>query len=485
MRAFSQSPSSPSILCLVVALSIATPLAAQQGHSSKSASAVSHFETGMAEMDKARRPQALDHFQRAVAADPAWGRAHLQLSNASRAAADRTLHLGHAVQHLATATPAERLVIEAAKQWADRDQPGRLASLTKLVELTPNDPRAWLLHGAALGQNNRAADARLSYRKALEVAPDFAPALLAAINNYAVAPRDLPSAEGLARRWVQLDAQDARAHGAMGRVMTLQARYAEALTSIDTQLRLDSTVFIRTARIVPLALMGDYGRALQELDGVYARADSGTKVNVAQQRVLVHAMRGDMGSAAEAAERGYADARAMRVSGRGAVAFIGLALVNSAWARGDAAAMTAAVAGWRRAAEGASLPADTAFARIVSSGLPQLAADGVAAALRKDAAGARAIGAQYLASAGAIPAMGHEIMAMADLYDGKHADAVAHFEQASQTNMVTMYYRAMALYGAGRASDAKPLFDRVANENVFGPAAILRDEARKKAAAIR
>lgn len=484
MRAFSQSLSSASILCVVVALMIATPMAAQQGHSSKSASAVSHFETGMAEMDKARRPQALDHFQRAVAADPAWGHAHLQLSNASLAAADRTLHLGHAVQHLATATPAERLVIEAAKQSADRDQPGRLASLTKLVELTPNDPRAWLLHGAALGANNRAADARLSYRKATEVAPDFAPALLAAINNYAVAPRDLPSAEGLARRWVQLDAQDARAHGAMGRVMTLQARYAEALTSIDTQLRLDSTV-LRTARIGPLALMGDHGRALQELDGVYARADSTTKVNVAQQRVLVHAMRGDMGSAAEAAERGYADASAMREIGRSGVAFIGGALVNSAWARGDAAAMTAAVAGWRRAAEGTSLPADTAMARILSSGLPQLAADGVAAALRKDAAGARAIGAQYLASAGAFPATGHEIMAMADLYDGKHADAVAHFEQASQTNMVTMYYRAMALYGAGRASDAKPLFDRVANENVFGPAAILRDEARKKAAAIR
>ena len=80
------------VICLVTSIAAPQMVCAQESLSSQSESAMQHRRLGMREVDKERFPTARPHFEAAVAADPSWGYAHLQLSTRATKAAD----LGHA-----------------------------------------------------------------------------------------------------------------------------------------------------------------------------------------------------------------------------------------------------------------------------------------------------------------------------------------------------------------------------------------------------
>lgn len=77
------------VTCLVTSIAAPRMVCAQESLSSQSASAMQHLRLRMSEVDKGRFPTARPHFEAAVAADPSWGYAHLQLSTRAARAADR------------------------------------------------------------------------------------------------------------------------------------------------------------------------------------------------------------------------------------------------------------------------------------------------------------------------------------------------------------------------------------------------------------
>lgn len=351
------------------------------------------------------------------------------------------------------------------------------------MEVAPNDPRAWMLHAAGFSSNQRPAEARASLAKAVEVAPDYTPALAAAAQNNTFVPRDLNAAERYAQRFLQLEPKEIRALTLMGSVRTLQGRFHDAIATYTTLATLDPSSTPLTLRAAPQALKGDSEGALADLDLAYARADSNQVINLAERLILVHALRGDLASAAKAADRGYADAR--RVGGANAapaISFIGGAHVSATSLLGNVAAAEEALVSMRRALENVPAP-DTLMRPFLAGNI--MLSEGTIAAARRDAAGARASGTKILADTTMNALAGHSLMAMADMVEAKYDDALGHFAKASQTDLVTMYRRGLALQGAGRAAEAKPLFERVANENVLSPATLLHAPARQAAAAIR
>jgi len=76
----------------------------------------------------------------------------------------------------------------------------------------------------------------------------------------------------------------------------------------------------------------------------------------------------------------------------------------------------------------------------------------------------------------------HELLGMADLLEGNHQSATAHFAEANPDDIYVTYHRALALEGAGRTAEAKELFRRVAGWNFNGAdTALIKGEAAKKA----
>src|SRR6185295_1029378 len=87
-----------------------------------------HFLQGQREFDLARFIDANAHFKEAVAADPGFAFAYLNLALAE--------------QHAAGASEAERLQIQMARKGFDNDLAGQLALGQQLVAKYPDSPRA-------------------------------------------------------------------------------------------------------------------------------------------------------------------------------------------------------------------------------------------------------------------------------------------------------------------------------------------------------
>jgi len=136
-----------------------------------SAAARDHFLRGQRELDLARFIDANVHFKQAVAADPNFAFAYLNVANTANSLDEFKTNLAQAEQHAAGASDAERLQIQMARQGFDNDVVGQLALGRQLVAKYPDSPRAWLALAGVQGALNYNAEARTSIAKALALAP--------------------------------------------------------------------------------------------------------------------------------------------------------------------------------------------------------------------------------------------------------------------------------------------------------------------------
>src|SRR5256886_9748990 len=92
-----------------------------------SAAARDHFLRGQRELDLARFIDANVHFKQAVAADPNFAFAYLNVANTANSLDEFKTNLAQAEQHAAGASDAERLQIQIARQGFDNDVAGQMA----------------------------------------------------------------------------------------------------------------------------------------------------------------------------------------------------------------------------------------------------------------------------------------------------------------------------------------------------------------------
>src|SRR5207245_3695563 len=99
-----------------------------------SAEARAHFLEGLREFDLGRFIDANVHFKAAVAADPDFAFAYLNVANTANSLADFKTNLALAEQHAAGASDAERLQIQMDRRGFDNDLAGHQALGQQLVQ---------------------------------------------------------------------------------------------------------------------------------------------------------------------------------------------------------------------------------------------------------------------------------------------------------------------------------------------------------------
>src|SRR5688572_14092411 len=172
-----------SSLALAALIVSAPSAAAQTAHSAgkvpistASAEAKADFLKGRTLAENLRIHDSREFMFRAIAKDPDFALAHLNLATSAPTGTEFFEHLGHAVRLAEKASPGERLTIQAAQAGANADAAKALELLQKLVADYPQDERGHFQLGTAYFGRQNYTKAIEEYRRSISIAPDFAPA---------------------------------------------------------------------------------------------------------------------------------------------------------------------------------------------------------------------------------------------------------------------------------------------------------------------
>jgi tetratricopeptide (TPR) repeat protein len=456
--------------------------------STQSATARAEFLRGVHLLDVEQNVDARGHFDRAVAADPNFALGHLYAAFAAPSLATYRNHLDEAVRLADRASPAEQLWIRAERASLDNDVNGQVGLAQQLVQLTPNDPRAYGYLAGAQFSAGRRAEARTSLERATQLDPNFAPGWVQIGNSYMQSePRDLTKAESYIRRAVTLSPNEPYTHDYMGDFYRATNNLPQARAEYTRMIELDPNRaggFQQRGHVN--SFLGNFAEARADYARAVALADPGAKPTFSVYHALVDVYAGDPSAAEAAMERVAASVDAMNIpNGDGAKIFAlteaaRIALHNRHLDVAQRAIDQLRLLYRAQAEKGRS----DAIRRGNEATINYW--EGLLAARRGDFTTARNEARDMMAQVaqdqnprrneGA-----HELLGMADLLQGNHASAAGHFAQANPDNVNVWYHRALALEGAGRTAEAKELFRRVAtwNFNNASAALVRRDAAAK------
>src|SRR5438309_4494588 len=251
-----------------------------------SATARDHFLRGQRELDLARFIDANAHFKRAVAADPSFAFAYLNVANTANSLDEFKTNLAQAEQHAAGASDAERLQIQMARKGFDNDLVGQLALGRQLVEKYPDSPRAWLALAGVQGALNYNAEARTSIAKALDLAPRLFAAHTALGLSYLFGePRDFAKALQSMQQAEALAPDEAGVHTLLGDVYRAQRNLAKAREEYTRGHRLnprDAILLVKAGHAN--TFLGDYVAARADYDSAIAVGRANEKAAYAQKQ---------------------------------------------------------------------------------------------------------------------------------------------------------------------------------------------------------
>jgi tetratricopeptide (TPR) repeat protein len=211
------------------------PAAAQTSHAAgkvaittTSEAARTDFLKGRTLAENLRLEDSRQHFRSAIAKDPNFAIAHLNLANSSPTGTEFFEHLGHAVKLADKVSPGERLTIKGAEAGANGDPAGQLELYQKLVADFPKDERAHFLLGGAYFGRQEYEKAIGEYRRATEIAPEYAPAY----NIVGYAYRTLgryDEAESAFKKYIQLIPDDPNPYDSYAELLMKMGRFDESI----------------------------------------------------------------------------------------------------------------------------------------------------------------------------------------------------------------------------------------------------------------
>jgi tetratricopeptide (TPR) repeat protein len=222
-------------LALAVLGAATGPAAAQTSHAAgkvaittTSEAARTDFLKGRTLAENLRLEDSRQHFRSAIAKDPNFAIAHLNLATSSPTGTEFFEHLGHAVKLADKVSPGERLTIKGAEAGANGDPAGQLELYQKLVADFPKDERAHFLLGGAYFGRQEYEKAIGEYRRATEIAPEYAPAY----NIVGYAYRTLgryDEAESAFKKYIQLIPDDPNPYDSYAELLMKMGRFDESI----------------------------------------------------------------------------------------------------------------------------------------------------------------------------------------------------------------------------------------------------------------
>jgi tetratricopeptide (TPR) repeat protein len=240
----------------------------------KSEDARKEFQQGRDLSEKLLAQDSLQHFDKAIAADPEFASAELARANASPSAKEFFEHLKRAVSLGDKASEGERLLILANEAGANGDAVKQKEYLDKLVAAYPNDERAHFnLGGYYFGQQDY-DQAIEHYKKATELAPNYSPAYN--IIGYAYRQQgNYGKAEEAFKKYIELIPNDPNPYDSYAEMLLKMGRFDESITQYRKALSVDSKFFPSHLGIAAnLTYMGKPEAATTELQKITDTARS-------------------------------------------------------------------------------------------------------------------------------------------------------------------------------------------------------------------
>jgi Flp pilus assembly protein TadD len=495
-----------TIAALTLAVTSHAPLGAQQGKyvtevsnrsdasmamlpmATSSAAARMHIALGQRALDMGRQAEAQQHFSAAVAADSTSAFARYGAASSAASLSEYGAGLDAAAKLASGASRAEQLQITIAqKAWVD-DYAGAETAARELVTVAPRNPRAYLALANVQQQAGNEAEARVSMKKAIAIAPRFAPSYRALAYSYMTAqPSDPSKAKQYVDRLVALEPKESQSFITQG-----------SFYRATNQLPLARTAYTRAAQLapdeaLPLQQRGHVESFLGNYDAARADYDAAIKLgkgNEAGQfrlfRALVSAYAGDPRRSIAELDSVAANADAMNLPDPVGTKYAALtAEAQIAIQSGDFESAARAIAQRTPVArERLAQASDENVRRLGEADIAYF--DGLLAARKGDAAMATAKADEIvkIVAPTANPQKdqpAHAVRGVLLLEQKDYAGAAAELAQANQNDMFVVYERALALDGAGKTAEAKALFRKIARYNFSGPAqAVARADAAKR-----
>ncbi|MGH8313537.1 MAG: tetratricopeptide repeat protein [Steroidobacterales bacterium] len=452
----------------------------------QSATARMDFIAGQAALDRGDAPEANVLFRAAVAADPNFSYAWLNLATVSFSTKEFSASLKHAADTAAKASDGERLLVEINQRFLDGNFNGQLELAKQLVEKYPASPRAWLALGGVEFGLNHFADQRTHIAKAMELDPHLMAAPFALGGSYLFnEPRDFALAEEYYRQAIAIAPGEDNLYWSLGDVYRGTNRLDEArqLYELATQLDpSDGTALLKLGHVN--SFLGHYDEARADYDRGVAVAEASNKPFFMSYKMFTWVHAGDAGTAVRELEKLATEVDTMDLPDdqrSGAKAF---ALTNAATIclernmNDEADRVVSTLAGVLRG--NARAVGTEEFSRIQEAQIAYY--EGQLAAHRGDYKVALALAkknAELVAPQQNPRKMEnyHDLMGLIYFLQRKYAKAVEEYRLADLTNMYNKYHLALALDGARQKEEARKIFKEVAewNFNTVGYALVRQD----------
>jgi tetratricopeptide (TPR) repeat protein len=235
-------------------LSIAASIGCNQANQTAAASAASdsgkvpittaseeakkEFLQGRDLFEKLQANDSIQHFDKAIAFDPAFASAELARANASPTAKEFFDHMNKAVSLADKSSEGEKLQILANQAGTNGDVVKQKEYLEKLVAAYPNDERAhFALAGYYFGQQEM-GDAVDHYKKATELAPTYSSAFN--LLGYAYRQQgDYTNSEQAFKKYIELIPNDPNPYDSYAELLLKMGRFDESITQYRRALEID------------------------------------------------------------------------------------------------------------------------------------------------------------------------------------------------------------------------------------------------------
>ncbi len=419
--------------------------------------------------DKLRVTDSRKFYREALAKDPSFARAHLDLANVAGTNKEFFDELKSAVALAPKASEAERSMILGLEAGVKGDVGAQKAYYTKLVGAFPADERAHnLLGGFHFGQQEFAT-AIEEYKKATALAPTFSQPY----NQLGYAYRFLGNyaeAEQAFKKYIDLIPNDPNPYDSYAELLMKMGRFEDSIKSYEKALSFDPN-FIASYIGIGLDRVflgrGDEARKSFEKLGGVAR-NNGERRQAFFWTAVSHVYEGAPDKAlaeiAKMSSLATADGDGGALSGDANLA------ANILLEAGDADKAASRFADGLQAIDKADVPAEVKQAAHRNDVYDQARL----AIVRKDLKGAREKAAEYARQVGvkAIPfevRQHHELEGRLALEDKNWALALSELQQASQQDPRVLYLTAVALQGKGDRPGAKQVLTRAADFNENNP----------------
>ena len=420
-----------------------------------SAEARTEFLQGRDLAEKLRVTDSIAHFEKAVALDPSFALAELNLANSSPSAKGFFEHLGKAVSLADKASEGERLLILAAQAGANNDPVKQKEYLDKLLAAHPNDERAHFNMGGYYFGQQEFPQAIEHYKKATELAPDYSTAFN--ILGYAYRQNgDFENAEKAFLKYIQLIPGDPNPYDSYAELLLKMGRFDESIAQYRKALAIEPNFLASHFGIAAdLMYMGKPDEAAVEIAQMTKKArNDGERRTALFAQTIVNVDRGQMSKALVEADKQYsvAEKNADPAAMAGDLNLKGNILLEMGKAGEAASAFDRSL----KLIEGSSLSEEIKNNNRRVSHFNRARV----ALARKDAATAKTEAAEFRkgAEASKNPAqvrLAHELDGMIALAEKDYEKAVSEFQLGNQQNPQNLYRLCEAYKEKGDAANAK------------------------------